>query len=194
MKLELAEQLILQVKDEWQQNLRFRVGVWFSIVLFLTWMSLVWSDVNRELFEQQRALNRNLQSLAQIEPAEVWQGRIEKLAEQNQRQLQDLWEANSDGLAQAKVQAALTELVLNDDNINKTIKAGVPQPLDELEDVRQLRVRVATSLTSTQLRDTLKQIEGHPKLLVIDRIDLRRNGLRWNVELVISAFYLKEAS
>ena len=179
---------------ELKENFRLRLGVWMILVILLTWVSLVWSDANRAMYDTTRVLEREWLSLSEMESAGVWQSRLQEMEQAAASESAKIWSADSAGLAQAKVQATLGSLLLRDEFVNQSIKAGIPQPLPDLDGVYRLRVRVGTSFTPQQLRDSLLRLSRQVPHLEVDQLELRRNGVRWNAELVLSAYFRLEDS
>ena len=179
---------IASLRNELSTNTRLRVGVWVIAVLVLAWLSLVWSDWNLALYENNRARLVQLESLSDIESEQTWESRHRSIVQLSDERRAQLWQAATAGLAQAKLQTRLDQLALRDDYTSVSIRSGVPQALDSLDGVYEMRVSLGCNLTPQQLMMTLAAIESHEKLLVIDRVKLTKQDQRWNVELILSAY------
>lgn len=178
-----------QIQSELSENFRLRVGLWLIVVLFLSWLSLVWSDFNAGQYASIKNLERNQRALVDIESVEVWRERVNLEEDRVKRIEQTLWKASSDGLAKARLQAGLDELIVKDDFVKKSVKVGTPQPLDAVS-VNRIRARVRVNVTPDQLVQTMTNIASYPQKLVVEELELNfRNG-RWVVDLTVAAFFI----
>ena len=177
-----------QLQAELQDNVRLRFGILMILVLVLTWVSLVWADINQALYEDVKYKEAELLALGELEAEAVWQQRLAETGNVEQALRGQLWSAASAGLVQARIQAAIDQAIRRDEGIRQVVNVGVPQPVDEVPGVSRLRLRVGTSLTPAQLMEALANLEGSPNKLWIERLELRRTGLRWNVELMLAAY------
>lgn len=188
MNFDPATLQMASLRKELDTNPRLRLGVWLIAVLVFTWLSLVWSDWNLALYENNRARLVQLESLSDIESEEAWESRRRDVAQLSRELRQQLWQAGTTGLAQAKLQTGIDRLVVREDWTSVSIRSGTPQAVDGLDGVYEMRVRLGCRLTPQQLMTTLAAIENHEKLLVIERLKLAKQDQLWNVELILSAY------
>lgn len=188
MNFDPATLQMASLRKELDTNPRLRLGVWLIAVLVFTWLSLVWSDWNLALYENNRARLVQLESLSDIESEEAWESRRRDVAQLSRELRQQLWQAGTTGLAQAKLQTGIDRLVVREDWTSVSIRSGTPQAVDGLDGVYEMRVRLGCRLTPPQLMTTLAAIENHEKLLVIERLKLAKQDQLWNVELILSAY------
>ena len=112
-------------------------------------------------------------------------GESERLAaeRENHQQIRStFWQAETEVVAQAKLQAVLTA-VIEDHQLRKPrLRSGTSQPLPNLNEVWRVQTRLdAAYRPGVELR-LLHALATHPKKLVVDRLDLvhrkRRNDSR----------------
>ena len=121
-----------QARTELQQNSRLRVGVWTILLIGLTYLLLVQSDrmtlANLD-YEGQR------EQLEKAKSLKTGTGWADQLA--TQKRLADelsgaFWEADTQGLAQASLQAELNEMIAGLEIRKGRIRSGVMQPLADM--------------------------------------------------------------
>ena len=180
---------IESLKAELAANTRLRLGVWFIGLLVLTWVSLVWSDFNLAQYKTVRQQAIEIAALSDMEPAEIWSGRVSQARARVDALEVSLMQADTDGLAQARFQSELARLMVLDAQSRQTIKVGSLQPMEELEDVSRVRARVAANLTARQLLQSIEQLESATSLMEIERLTVKKSGTRWNLELFVAAYF-----
>jgi len=173
-----------------QANPRLRWGVWLIVCLVLSWVSLVWSDWNRALYEELRGVEIRLDSLSEMEEEEVWQQRLTDIDLLTSSVKARLWRAATTGLAQARIQTELNHLIERDESTKLAVRMGTPQTDESLSELHVIKVQVGCNLRPQQLLTTLANIESNSKLLVIERLKLTDRGQRWNVDMVLAVYVL----
>ena len=177
------------IKTEWQENPRLRLGVMAILVLFLSWVSLVWSDFNLEQYKQLRSLEREKISLQEIESGEVWQQRVADASSRLARLEKRVWQAETDGLAMAMLQSEIRRLLVIDDFATSSIKVGTPQPVEDMNEILRVRARVGLSVTPEQLMQSLTRVQNSDKRIFVEQLSLKKVRGRWSVQLMVAAYF-----
>lgn len=180
------------VAAEFAGNARLRWGVWLILATLLVYCILVQSD---RLAAARADYAGESERLARAEALIRQRDWPERLAaeRENHRQIRStFWQAETEGVAQAKLQAVLTEVV-EDLRLRKPrLRSGTSQPLPNLPEVWRVQTRLdAAYRPGVELR-LLHALATHPKKLVVDRLDLvrrkRRNDSR--MSLILSAYFV----
>ena len=178
------------VAAELAGNARLRWGVWLIAGLLLFWSILVQSDRVAAVHGGYVAEAGHLAKARSLLVRQDWSERLEAERETRRRLETALWEAETEGLAQAKLQGALNEAIegLRLDDLR--IRSGVSQPVPDLPGVWRVQTRLdAAYRTGVELR-VLHALATHPKKIVVDRLDLRRRSRQdaW-MTLILSAYF-----
>ena len=86
------------------------------------------------------------------------------------------WEAETEGLAQAKLQAALSTLFQDLDLQDTRIRSGVNQEVPDLPGIRRVQTRLNAAYPPGIEPKMLHALAAHPRPLIVDRLELRRRG------------------
>ena len=190
--MNLQELSLDNIKAEVRDNFRLRLGLWLTLLILLIWVSLVWSDINYDFYKSRRALQQDALTLQDIESADVWAGRLDRASRQLSKSRSRLWSADSEGLARAKLQAELANLVPSGEGGSQVVKVGSAQAVADVESVSRLRARVGVSLTPQAMYELLQNLDRSEHLVVVDQLNMKWVRGNWSVELMISAFFSSE--
>jgi len=179
-----------EVLGEFSDNRRLRVGVWFAIFLLAVWMSLVLSDLNSAQYKKTRELAFELDSLLEIESAEVWKGRLDQTNGVVEDIKQGFWRADSEGLAMAKLQAEVEKLIGAEFSIKRKVKVGSPQWLDGVDSIAKVRIQISANFTSSQLLKFLGDVTLSQRRLRVERLTIRKSSRHWSTEIQLSALFV----
>jgi hypothetical protein len=187
--LNLQELSVENVRAEIADNFRLRIGLWSVLGIFLVWVSLVWSDVNAMLYQSIKEQQQVYVRLQDIEGEDIWQGRLSEVQAKVSQLETKLWSADSEGLAKAKIQSELATLTKPSGVEKQVIKVGSPQLLEDFQGVSRVRARVGVTLQSDELHTLLNNLDSSEKLLVVDQLNFKFIRGKWNIELMVSAFF-----
>ena len=97
------------------------------------------------------------------------------------------WEAETQGLAEASLQAALQELLKPLEFRNMRIQSGVSQPVPDVPGLGQIQAQVNAGYRQGAELQLLHKIATHPRKLVVNRLDLVPQNRR--PPLIVSAYF-----
>lgn len=177
-----------QARAELRQNARLRAGVWLILLIGLSYVLLVQSD---RLALADLEFASQVEQLRKAQALQSSSGWTEQLV--TQQSVSDalagaLWEAETQGLAQASLQAALNEMIAGLEIRNGRIRSGVMQPVADMPGVWQIQVQLDGSYRLGAELQLLYAIARYPNKLVIDRLDLSRQNSRLLV--LVSAYFV----
>ena len=118
-------------------NARLRLGAWLIAGILLFWCILVQSDRVAAVHDEYVAEAGQLAKARSLAERQDWHERLRIERETYRRLETALWEAKTEGLAQAKLQAALNEVVDGLDLDNLRIRSGVSQPVPGVPGVQR---------------------------------------------------------
>lgn len=171
-------------------NARLRLGVWLIAGILLFWCVLVQSDRVAAVHDEYVAEAGQLAKARSLAERQDWHERLRIERETHRRLETALWEAKTEGLAQAKLQAALNEVVDGLDLDNLRIRSGVSQPVPGVPGVWRVQTRLDAAYRSGVELKVLHALATHPKKMIVDRLDLRRRSRRDSyMTLMLSAYF-----
>ena len=173
-------------------NPRLRWGVWLILATLLVYGILVQSDRLAAARADYAGESERLVRAEALLRQRDWPERLAAEREAHRRIRTTFWQAETEGLAQAKLQAALNEVIAGLGLHKPRIRSGASQPLPDLPEVWRVQTRLdAAYPPGVELR-LLHALATYPKKLVVERLDLvrlrRRNDSR--LMLIVSAYFV----
>ena len=176
-------------------NARLRWGVWLIAGIVLFWCILVQSDRLAAVHEEYAAEAGRLARAEVLLARRDWPVLLEAEREVHRALEAAFWQAETEGLAQAKLQAALAETLEGLELERPLIRSGVSQPVPGLPGIWRVQTRLdAAYRPGTELR-MLHALATHSKKLVVDRLELRRRTRQDSyMTLILSAYFVGVAA
>ena len=183
--------MLRPVAAELAGNARLRLGVWVIAGILLLWCILVQSDRVAAVHGAYAAEAGHLAKARSLVERQDWRERLDAERERRERLAAALWEAKTEGLAQAKLQAALNEALGGLDLRKLRIRSGVSQPMPDLPGIWRVQTRVDAGYRPGGELKVLHALATHPKRMIVDRLDLRRRDRqRSRFTLILSAYFV----
>ena len=172
-------------------NARLRWGVWLALALSLLYCILVQSDRLAAVQRDYAAESERLAKAEALLGRQDWPERLEAERETRRRLEIAFWEAETEGLAQAKLQTALTGAIEGLDLHRLQLRSEASGPAPGLPGIWRVKTRLdAVYRPGIELR-LLHALATHPKKLIVDRLDLvRRPRHDSHLVLILSAYFV----
>ena len=176
---------------ELSQNARLRWGVWLILAVLLVYGILVQSDRLAAARDDYAGESGRLARAEILLRQRDWPERLAAEREAHQQLRSTFWQAETEGLAQAKLQAVLTRVIEDLDLRKPLLRPGTSQPLPDLPEVWRVQTRLDASYRPGIELRLLHALATHPKKLVVDRLDLvRRERHDSRLMLILSAYFV----
>ena len=188
-----AVQAWRRVGAELAANARLRTGAWLVLALALLSLVLLQAERVQAAYADYTATAERLQRAGAVLGREDWPQLLAAERAVHEKIDALLWQAESEGLAQARLQAVLGDMVANVGIRNARVRSGVSQPLPELPTVWRVQMRISGNCEPAVALRLLHDLAKHPQKLVADRLDYIRSNSRLTV-LVSGYFSLRGAS
>lgn len=176
------------LREEFTNNIRVRLGVWCVLAIVLLYWTLARAD------DLQAARTEYAGEVARLERAQVasadedWPDLLAAEQRNGAELTTSFWEAETAGVAQARLLAALTELAGEVELSDPRVQPGVTQPVLNAPDVWRVQARLtARHRIGAELR-LLHAFATHEKKLVVDRLDIGQTRAR--VTVLVSAYFV----
>lgn len=172
-------------------NARLRWGVWLVLGILLFYCILVQSDRVAAVHDEYAAETGQLTKAEALLRRRDWPDLLEAERQTHRALTATFWQAETEGLAQAKLQAALTGMIEGLDLRNLRIRSGVSQPVPDLPGIWRVQTRLDAAYRPGVELQALHAVATYPKKLVVDRLDLSRRGRQDSrLTLILSAYFV----
>ena len=176
------------LREEFASNIRVRLGVWCVLAMvFLYWILVRSDDLQAARAEYAGEIAR-LERAQDARAEEDWPLLLEIEQRTGAELTENFWQAETEGVAQARLLASLTELAGEIELRDPRVQPGVTQPVADAADVWRVQARLtARHRMGAELR-LLHALATHPKKLVVDRLDISQTQARVNI--LVSAYFV----
>ena len=172
-------------------NARLRWGVWLILGIVLLYCVLVQSDRVAAVHDEYAAEADRLAKAEILLQRQDWPELLEAERKTHRTLKAVFWEAKTDGLAQAKLQGALTGAVEGLALRKPRIRSGVSQPVPDLPGIWRVQTRLDASYRPGVELQVLHALATHPKKLIVDRLELRQRSRQDSyLTLILSAYFV----
>ena len=182
-----------RVGTELAANARLRVGAWLVLALALLSLVLLQAERVQAAYADYAATAERLQRAGAVLGREDWPQLLAAERAVHEKIDALLWQAESEGLAQARLQAVLGDMVADVGIRSARVRSGVSQPLPELPTVWRVQMRISGNCEPAVALRLLHDLAKHPQKLVADRLDYIRSNSRLTV-LVSGYFSLRRGA
>lgn len=179
-------------RAELAENTRLRLGAWAILLIVVFYVVLVQSDRVDAAFDDYAIEAGRLARVEATLTSGDWQDLVVAERETNTALAAKLWRADTSGLAQATVQAALGEIMQGLNLRNARIRPGVSQAVPDAAGGWRVQMQFSAAYRRGMELEVLHRVATYPRKLVVDRLDLNRNNDR--LRLIVSAYFLGVAS
>ena len=172
-------------------NARLRRGLWLALGIVLFYCILVQSDRVAAVHAEYAAEAGRLAKARVLLQRRDWPDLLEAERNDHRELTAAFWQAETEGLAQAKLQAALTGVFEGLELRNTRVRSGVSQPVPDLPGIWRVQSRLDAAYPPGVELQALHAMATYPKKLVVDRLDLRRRkGQDSRLALILSAYFV----
>ena len=176
------------LREEFTTNIRVRLGVWCVLAMvFLYWILVRSDDLQAARAEYAGEIAR-LERAQDARADEDWPLLLEAEQRTGAELTTSLWQAETEGVAKARLLAALTELAGEIELRDHRVQPGVTQLVADAPDIWRVQARLtARHRMGAELR-LLHALATYPKKLVVDRLDISQTRSRVNI--LVSAYFV----
>ena len=172
-------------------NARLRWGVWLILGIVLLYCVLVQSDRVAAVHDEYAAEADRLAKAEILLQRQDWPELLEAERKTHRALKAVFWEAKTEGLAQAKLQGALTGAVEGLALRKPRIRSGVSQPVPDLPGIWRVQTRLDAAYRPGVELQVLHALATHPKKLIVDRLELRQRSRQDSyLTLILSAYFV----
>ena len=183
-----------QARTELAANPRLRLGVWAIVAILAGYFAfVVQADrvdaASAEFATADATLTRGRDLLDRQD----WSERL-AASRAVEADLQDrFWQAPNEGLAQARLRAAIDDLTAGLALGLPRVDLGASRPVPEAPGLWQVQARFVGQAVGPSALRLLHRIASHPQKLVVERLDLTRRQGVMRTEILLSGYFLLDA-
>ena len=169
-------------------NPRLRAGAWAVAAILLVHGLLLQSDRLRAAHDAYAASASRLSRAQGLTNDADWAALLAAEQARATALTERFWQAETPGLAQARLQAALTEITGDLPFRNPIVQAGISRPVPEAPGLWQAQAQFSGLAGDGAELEVIRAIAKWPRKLVIDRLQVRRRDARLTV--LLSAYFV----
>ena len=176
-----------QLRAELSANHRLRLGVWgiaFTLLLFLT---LLQGDRLVAAYEGYAGAADRLARAERLLEGHDWTAAKDLEQQRNAQLAAAFWRAETQGVAEASLQAALTQLLASLEFYNVRIRPGVSQPVPDVPGLWQIQAQVNAGYRKGAELQLLYALANSEKKIIVDRMDMVSQDA--GLLLIVSAYF-----
>ena len=176
-----------RVYTEFGANNRLRLGAWSIAFILLLFLALLQGERMVAAYDAYAAAADRMARAERLLGGRDWSAAFEAERQRNERLTALLWRADTQGLAQANLQAALTNMLNQLEVRNSRIRSGVSEPVPEAPGLWRIQAQVNVRYQQGAELQLLHQLATYPRKLIVDRLDIVPQNSR--LLLIVSAYF-----
>ncbi len=177
-----------RVRAEWRASRRLRLGVLAAVLFLGAHAILSLSDHRKtgvEAYARDEALFERLQEASR---ERQWPSRAEAAEARLAEVLHSVPPARSDGLAQAELQAWLTDLAAHADMTQANVRVETSLPVPGQDGMWQVLARLDGNLAEARIRDLVRALAAARPWVQTERLELQA-GQQPRASLVVRGYF-----
>ena len=183
----LAARAFASLRKELAANPRLRAGAWAIAGILMLQGLLMQGDRVEAAYAAYAASASQLARAEGLTRDADWPGLLAAEQARAAALAERAWQAESPGLAQARLQAAVTEITEGLEFRNPIVQAGISRPVPEVDGLWQAQAQFSGIAGPGAELEVIRAIAKWPRKLVIDRLHVRRRDSRLTV--LLSAYF-----
>ena len=179
---------LAQVGSAFAENLRVRWGVWGILGIVAVHGLLVQFDRLKAVRDDHAVEAARLARAETLRGGEDWMQLLAAEREAGRALEGAFWQAETEGVAQAQLHSALTDIVDGLDLRRPSIHSGVSQEVPGVAGVWQVQTRLICYYRPGAELQMVYRLATYPKKLVVERLNIWRETSR--MTLIVSAYFV----
>ena len=176
-----------QLREELSANHRLRLGAWSIAFILLLFLTLLQGERLAAAYDGYADSAGRLARAERLLEGHDWSAAHERERQRNAQLAASFWQAQTQGLAEASLQAALTQLLTRLKFGNVRIRSGVTQPVPDVPGLWQIQAQVNGSYRPGAELGLLYALAHADRKVIVDRLDIARQNRR--MVLIVSAYF-----
>lgn len=183
-------ELFAQLTNELRQNPRLRIGLGIIVALLLTYGLSRLHVYEKQLQQNYQEVTGRWQQLKEVAGQTQWANHAQQAVALREQLEQQLWQANTKGMAQAVLQTWLQEEIFFAQIKDAGLKMQTTLSVPKYPNLWQISAESQADFEPKTLQKLLLAIEGYEKLTVVERLEIRYAS-RSRMTLGVTAYFLE---
>ncbi len=183
-------ELFAQLTNELRQNPRLRIGLGIIVALLLTYGLSRLHVYEKQLQQNYQEVTGRWQQLKEVAGQTQWANHAQQAVVLREQLEQQLWQANTKGMAQAVLQTWLQEEIFFAQIKDAGLKMQTTLSVPKYPNLWQISAELQADFEPKTLQKLLLAIEGYEKLTVVERLEIRYAS-RSRMTLGVTAYFLE---
>jgi len=183
---------LVELQQQWRENQRLRLGALLICIIMAVYTMLLLSDYRDSLLAEYSRQQTRLLKIKDLQHQPEWIKRAEQARAWRVQQETQLWNAESKGLAQAKLQSWFNrqQAKLNLTKLNLDTELAEQGPAGS--SLWQVSAELKGRLSRNRLIELLKILETHKQRITIEQFKLThaRNSDKLDLVMQLRAWFL----
>lgn len=182
------QDLWMRLRMEVSGSLRLRLGIWtiaFIVLLSFVLMQEDWKLAAQDDYAE--AADRLARAQRLLRQGD-WAAALDQERKRNEALEAQFWRAETPGLAEASLQAALAQMLGGPEFSNVRIRPGTSQPVLDAPGLWRVQAQVNARYRGGAELQLLHTLATSPRKLNVDRLDLVRRNSR--LVMIVSAHFI----
>ena len=180
-----------RAKAELAANPRLRLGIWIIVAILAGYFSFV---VQAERVEAAATgfatADKRLTQGRDLLARQDWAERLAAARATEAELVASFWRAPNEGLAQARMRTVVDDLLVELHFARPRAELGMSRPVADVPGLLKVQGRIFGRAGSPAGLRLLHRIASHPNKLVVERLELTRDGSSMRVDLLLSGYFL----
>ena len=181
------QDLWMRLRTEASGNLRLRLGIWAIAFIVLLSFILMQEDWKLAAQDNYAAAEDRLARAERLLGQGDWTVALDQERKRNERLEAQFWRAETPGLAEASLQAALAQMLGGPEFSNVRIRPGTSQPVPDAPGLWRVQAQVNARYRGGIELQLMHTMATSPRKLNVDRLDMVRRNSR--LVMIVSAYF-----
>ena len=178
---------LAQFRAEFAGNLRLRFGIWLILAIVLLYAILLQNERLQSAHAAYATEAARQQRTTAMLARDDWPQLLQAERE-HYRQFENwMWQAESEGLAQAQLQRELMQMSQKAGLIDVRVRSGTTESVPDVPGVWRVQANIVANHQAGVGLLMLHAIANHPRKLLVDRLEITRRNDR--LTLLVSAYF-----
>jgi hypothetical protein len=165
---------VTQIRQEWQENRRLRIGGWLILALVFGYCILFLQDKEKMVEEESRVLYSRLAKLQSLAGQSEWSARAQAARSVRVQLESRLFTAESRGLAQANIQTWIDGRIKKIQLAGTRVQVEQARPVSGHQGLLQVTATVQGRFEWDKVVELVRDIERNEHLMFIEQFDVIR--------------------
>lgn len=175
--------------DELRKNTRLRLGIWLIVAILIIYTITLANDEQKRWQQEYHTAATRLTQLQQLLQQTQWNQHANQAKSLIEQLEAKLWQAETQGLAQASFQKWLNDKIQAAKIENTNLQIEPALLLTTPENIWRVTARLQGNFVAKQLDSLLLSIATNPQMIILENVEIRGKAYQPKFSLIIHAYF-----